>query len=78
MMAPGVPRSRQAQKIANWVDAGPGRRFVAATPSSNSLAASQWRSSTQRRRSREMWAGGPPKPMQPMRPHSRAMVDKGT
>ncbi len=25
-----------------------------------------------------MWAGGPPKPMQPMRPHSRTMVESGT
>src|SRR5664280_290319 len=37
-MAPTVPRSRQAQKIASWVEAGPGRRLVAAIPSSKSLA----------------------------------------
>ena len=27
--APATPRSRQAQKIASWVEAGPGNRFVA-------------------------------------------------
>ena len=34
--APAGPRSRQAQKMASWVEAGPGSRLVAATPSSNS------------------------------------------
>ncbi len=44
--APTGPPSRHAQKMANWVDAGPGSRFVAATPSSNSRADSHARSST--------------------------------
>jgi hypothetical protein len=39
--APTRPRSRQAQKIASCVEAGPGRRFVAEMPSSNSCALSQ-------------------------------------
>ena len=67
---PSRPRKRQAQKMASWVDAGPGRRLVAEMPSSNSGAVSQWWSSTQSWRSRAMWAGGPPNPMTPMRPHS--------
>ena len=72
--APMRPRSRQAQKIASWVDAGPGRRLQAAIASSNSRGSSQLRRSTQSWRRRAMWAGGPPKPMQPIRPHSRAIV----
>ena len=36
--APGRPRNRQAQKTASCVDAGPGRRLVAATASSNSTS----------------------------------------
>ena len=35
------PRRRQAQKMASWVDAGPGSRLMAAMPSSKSRAASQ-------------------------------------
>ena len=76
--APTVPRSRQAQKMASWVEAGPGIRLQAATPSSNSLAGSQPRSSTQSWRSSAMCAGGPPKPMQPIRPHSRTIVRSET
>ena len=76
--APGRPRSRQAQKMANWVEAGPGSRLVAEMPSSNSWALSQPRSSTQSLRSRAIWVGGPPKPMIPMRLHSRTMVESGT
>ena len=75
---PSRPRKRQAQKMASWVDAGPGRRLVAEMPSSNSGAVSQWWSSTQSWRSRAMWAGGPPNPMTPMRPHSRAILERGT
>ena len=39
--APGRPRIRQAQKIASWVDAGPGSRLQAAIASSNSCASTQ-------------------------------------
>ena len=52
--------------------------LVAATPSSNSAADSQPRRSTHSSRSSAMCAGGPPNPMQPMRPHSRAIVSSGT
>ena len=76
--APAGPRSRQAQKMASWVEAGPGSRLVAATPSSNSAADSHSRRSTHRPRSRAMCAGGPPNPMHPIRPHSRAMVSSET
>ena len=43
--APARPRTRQAQKIASWVEAGPGSRLQAATASSNSCASSHLRSS---------------------------------
>ena len=76
--APAGPRSRQAQKIAIWVEAGPGIMLVAATPSSNSDADIQPRRSTQSARSSAMCAGGPPNPVQPIRPHSRAIVRSGT
>jgi len=46
--------------------------------SSNSRALSHFRRSTHRSRSSLMCAGGPPKPMQPMRPHSRRMVARDT
>ena len=69
MSAPTRPRSRQAQKIASWVEAGPGKRFVAAIPSSNSVSEIHPRSVTQSLRNSAMWVGGPPKPMQPIRPH---------
>ena len=36
--APARPRTRQAQKIASWVEAGPGSRLQAAIASSNSRA----------------------------------------
>ena len=73
--APSRPRSRQAQKMASWVEAGPGSRLQAAMASSNSrrvqpalaLARTAARSSL-------MCAGGPPNPMQPIRPHSRSTV----
>ena len=45
-----------------------------AMASSNSFASIHSRSSTHRRRSRAMWVGGPPKPMQPRRSHSLPMV----
>jgi hypothetical protein len=76
--APGIPRNRQAQKIASWVEAGPGSRLVAATPSSNSSARNQPRSATHSLRSIAMCAGGPPNPRQPMRPHSRTIVPNPT
>jgi hypothetical protein len=38
--APRQPRSRHPQKIASWVEVGPGSRLVAAMPSSNSSARS--------------------------------------
>jgi hypothetical protein len=77
-IAPVAPRRRHAQKIASCVEAGPGSRFVVATPSSNSSASSHWRLSTHRRRRSAMWAGGPPKPVQPRRSHSYAMVASDT
>ena len=76
--APRRPRSRQAQKMASCVEAGPGSRLVAEMPSSNSWALSHRRSSTQSFRNSAMWAGGPPNPMTPMRLHSRTMVESGT
>ena len=39
--APARPRSRQAQKMASWVEAGPGIRLQTAMASSNSRASSQ-------------------------------------
>jgi hypothetical protein len=74
--APRRPRTRQAQKIDSWVDAGPGSRLHAAIASSNSTAAIHRLRSTQSSRSSLMWVGGPPKPMQPIRPHSRSTVAK--
>jgi hypothetical protein len=76
--APGTPRSRHAQKIASWVEAGPGSRLVAAMPSSNSSAVSHPSSVTHSRRSSRMCVGGPPKPMQPIRPHWARMVPSPT
>ena len=76
--APADLRSRQAQKIASCVEAGPGRRFVVAMASSNSLASIHSRSSTHKRRRRAMCAGGPPNPIHPKRSHSRAMVRSST
>jgi len=43
-------------------------------PSSKSLSSIHCRCSTHSRRSKVMWVGGPPNPMQPIRVHSRAMV----
>ena len=76
--APTGPASRQAQKIASWVEAGPGSRFVTEIPSSNSSADSQPRLLTHSSRSSAMWAGGPPNPMQPIRSHSLTMVPRPT
>ena len=76
--APGTPRRRQAHRMASWVEAGPGRRLVAAMASSNSDASNHVSRSTQRRRNMAMWVGGPPNPVHPMRPHSRTMVRNGT
>src|SRR5258708_7171414 len=73
-MAPSGPRSRQAHKMASWVEAGPGSRLVAAIPSSKSASVSHRRSCTHSLRSNAMWVGGPPKPMQPIPPHSRPIV----
>ena len=74
--APARPRSRQAQKIASWVEAGPGSRLHVARASSNSRPSSQPRRSTHSSRSSRMWVGGPPNPMQPIRPHSRRIVSR--
>ena len=76
--APGRPRTRQAQKIASWVEAGPGSRLQAAIASSNSRASSHFFRSTHSSRSSLMWVGGPPNPMQPIRPHSRSTVASDT
>src|SRR5689334_1276457 len=64
--------------MESWVDAGPGSRLQAAMPSSNSWALRYSRRSTQSSRSSAMCAGGPPKPRQPIRPHSRATVSRGS
>src|SRR6185437_6520286 len=74
--APSLPRTRHAHKIANSVEAGPGSRLQTAIASSNSAASSHRRSSTHSLRSSAIWAGGPPKPMHPIRPHSRTTVRK--
>src|SRR4051812_4717479 len=76
--APATPLSRQAQKIASCVEAGPGSRVVAAIASSNSRSLSHARRWTHSLRRSAMCAGGPPKPIQPMRPHSRATTRSGT
>ena len=76
--APSRPRTRQAQKMASWVEAGPGSRLQAPMASSNSCASSHCLRSTHSRRSSAMCAGGPPKPMQPIRPHSRSTVARLT
>ncbi len=76
--APARPRSRQAQKMASCVEAGPGIMLQTAIASSNSRASSQPRRSTTSCRSSRMCAGGPPNPMQPIRPHSRSTVGSGT
>ena len=44
----------------------------------SSASVSQPRSSTHRRRNRAMWAGGPPKPVIPIRPQSASTVRSGT
>ena len=77
-IAPAGPRSRQAQKMASWVEAGPGSRLQAASPSSKSSGGSHCWSVTHSLRSSAMCAGGPPNPTQPIRPHSRAIVVSGT
>jgi len=74
--APSLPRTRHAQKIASSVDAGPGSRLHAAMASSNSAASSHSRWSTHSLRSSAMWAGGPPNPVTPIRPHSRRTVPR--
>ena len=74
--APSRPRTRHAQKIASSVDAGPGRRLQAAIASSNSAASSQPSRSTHSRRKRAIWAGGPPNPVTPIRPHSRSTTPR--
>ena len=66
--APGRPRTRQAQKIASCVEAGPGSRLQAAIASSNSTEVSHCLRPTHRSRSNLIWAGGPPKPIHPMSP----------
>ena len=62
--------------MQSWVDAGPGSRLQVAIASSNRLACIQPRRSTTSSRSSAMWAGGPPNPSTPIRPHSRATVSK--
>src|SRR4051812_23838217 len=76
--APAGPRTRQAVKIASWVEAGPGSRLQAAIASSTSSAESHARRSTTSSRRSAMCAGGPPNPRQPMRPHSRRTARSGT
>ncbi len=75
---PAMPRTRQRQKIATCVDAGPESRLAEAIASSYSVLDIQRRSSTQRRRKSARWAGGPPNPVMPMRPHCAATTRSGT
>ena len=56
--APIGPATDHADKIASWVDAGPGNRLHAATASSNSEESSHSLRSTQRSRSNAMCVGG--------------------
>src|SRR5262249_61910217 len=56
---------------------GPGSSEQAAFASSNARASIQPSRRTTRSRSREMWAGGPPKPVSPIRSHSLAIVPIG-
>jgi hypothetical protein len=74
--APRRPRTRQAQRIASWVEAGPGSRLQAATASSNSTGVNHFLRSTHRSRNNLIWVGGPPNPRQPIRPHSRTTTAK--
>ena len=60
--APAFPRRRQAQRMANCVEDGPGRRLATATPSSNSVAVIHRLSSTQSRRNSAMWWEAPRTP----------------
>src|SRR6266540_1564153 len=64
--------------MASCVEAGPGRRLVAAMPSSNSRSDSHRRWSTHSWRRSAVWAGGPPNPMHPIRAHSLATTASGT
>src|SRR5436190_2260772 len=73
-IAPAIPATRQAEKMASCVDAGPGSRLHAAIASSKSCALSHRRRSMHRSRNKAMWAGGPPKPVMPMRPHCARTV----
>ena len=57
---------------------GPGEEVAGAIAASTSASLSQPRSSTTSRRSRAMCVGGPPKPVSPIRVHSRAIVAIGT
>ena len=75
MTARAGPRSRQAQKMASWVEAGPAggckRRSRSRTLPGAQPDGCRWlQRSTQER---DIGAGGPPKPMQPIRPHSRGI-----
>src|SRR6202000_1405220 len=60
-----------------WLDDGRGSSEQAALASSNSWWSIQPSRSTASLRSRAMWAGGPPKPVTPIRVHSRATVASG-
>ncbi len=64
---PSAFRARQPQKMTSCVEAGPGSRLVVAIASSSSALVNQRLRSTQSSRTRAMCAGGPPKPVQPMR-----------
>ena len=76
--APAGPATRRAQKIASWVEAGPGSRLHPASASSKSRSAIHSRRSTTSRRSSAIWVGGPPNPVTPIRVHSRATSPSGT
>ena len=75
---PTGPRRRQAQKMASWVDIGPGSRLAAAMPCSNSSSEIHCLFSTQRSRSMATCVGGPPNPVQPILPHCRTIVPRDT
>ena len=76
--APDGPATRQAQKIASWVEAGPGQQVARGDRVLELARRRAIRArSTHSSRSSAMCVGGPPKPMQPMRPHSPATVRNG-
>src|SRR5919106_1598740 len=63
--------------MESWVDEGPGSSEQAAFASSNAVASIHPLRPTTSSRSSVMCAGGPPKPINPIRSHSRAITRSG-